>query len=379
MTNTSQPLRIAIIGSGPAGVFAADELLRKRPGTQVDVLERLPNWGGLVRYAVAPDHPITRRVMKLFEATLAKPGVTLMLGFEVGRDATIADLRQQYDAVIVATGAEQDRKLGIAGETLPNVIPSTEFCGWVNGDPDFANLGINLAVETAVVIGNGNVALDCARLLARSQDALTATDMNRDALTTFATRTIKRIIVLGRRGPAQNSFGAAELAEFGTLADTNVTVSPSEIPNAGIPGDRLFLTLETLRSFTTRAVNPAARVSIEFRFFGRPAEITAQAGVPALLRVERTRLDGERLAGTGEFEEIPCGLILRAVGHRGVAIAGIPFDEPKGLIPNTAGRIERGLYCVGWIKRGAHGLIGHNRKDAMETVASLLADFATAN
>ena len=376
MNDSHKQLRIAIIGSGPAGIFAADELLCKRPRTLVDIYERLPAFGGLVRYAVAPDHPQTRRVMKLFEATLAKPGVALKLGIEIGRDISVAELRQKYDAVIVATGAEEDRKLGIPGEALPNAIPSTAFCGWINGDPDFANLDINLEVETAIVIGNGNVALDCARLLARSQSALAQTDIARAALEKLSTRKIRRIIVLGRRGPAQNSFGAAEIAEFGTLENCAVSVSPREFPIIGNSEDRIFQSLETLKSFATAAPNPAAKTSIEFRFFARPAEIKERAGTPASLSIERTRLDGERAVGTGAFEEIPCGLVIKAVGHHGVALPGLPFDESRGVIPNSGGRIERGLYCVGWIKRGASGLIGHNRKDAMETVALLVADFA---
>ncbi len=375
MNQSNQQLRVATIGSGPAGIFASDELLRKRSGTLIDIYERLTAFGGLVRYAVAPDHPQTRRTMKLFEATLAKPGVTLKLGAEIGRDISIAELRERYDAVIVATGAEEDRKLGIAGEALANIIPSTAFCGWVNGDPDFANLDINLAVETAVVIGNGNVALDCARLLARSQEALAQTDIFRPAFEKLATRKIRRVIVLGRRGPAQNSFGAAEIAEFGTLENCAVSVSPSEFPIIGNSEDRLFQSLETLKSFAAATANPVAQIAIEFRFFARPVEIKERAGMPASLSIERTKLDGDRAVGTGEFEEIPCGLIVRAIGHRGVALPGLPLDEARGVIPNFAGRIERGLYCVGWIKRGASGLIGHNRRDAIETVASLLADF----
>lgn len=384
MTDTIQTLRVAIVGSGPAGLFAADELLRRRPGTRIDILERLPAAGGLVRYAVAPDHPVTRRVLKLFDLTLAKPGVTLRTGVEVGRDVSVAGLRAQYDAVVVATGAEADRPLGIPGESLPNVIPSTAFCGWVNGDPDFADLDIDLSVDTAVVIGNGNVALDCARLLARTQAALASTDMAPAALARFAMRAIRRIVVLGRRGPAQNSFGAAEIAEFGTLENCALSVSPAGFPIVGNPEDRLFQSLETLKSFAERgaAVEPSGedaltgglpRTEIAFHFFSRPVEIVSQPG-RSVLRVERTRLDGDRAAGTGAFEEIPCGLVIKAVGHRGVALPGLPFDEARGVIPNEAGRIERGLYCTGWIKRGASGLIGNNRKDAMETVASLLAD-----
>lgn len=369
------PLRVAIVGSGPAGLFAADELLRKRRGTLVDLYERLPEFGGLVRYAVAPDHPLTRRVMKLFEMTLAKPGVTLRTGVEFGRDLSLADLRRDHDAVIVATGAEEDRKLGIPGESLANVIPSTAFCGWVNGDPDFASLAMDLSGDTAVVIGNGNVALDCARILARPQESLAQTDISRAALERLAGRRIRRILVLGRRGPAQNSFGAAEIAEFGTLENCSVSVSPGEFPIVGNPEDRLFQSLETLKSFAARPPDPAARISVEFRFFSQPHSLTGEPSVSGI-RVERTKLEGDRAVGTGEFEEIPCGLVIKAVGHRGVALPGLPFDAARGVMPNEAGRIERGLYCVGWIKRGASGLIGHNRKDAMETVASLLQDFA---
>lgn len=367
MTSTREPLDIGLIGSGPAGLFLTDELLRKRPGSKVAIYERLAQPFGLVRYGVMPDHPQTRRVTMLLQSILAKPGVTLHTGVEVGRDVTLAELRKRHGIVVLATGAGQDRTLNIPGETLPHVIASSDFCGWINGHPERANLAVPLDTETAVVIGNGNVALDCARILARPLDVLKTTDIAPAALEKLSTSRIKQIVVLGRRGVAQNSFGAQEIAEFPTLESWDLRVEPAEVPIVGTEDERLFQSLEALRGFNAR---PAGRGrSIVFRFLAQPREIRADSIV-----IETTKLEDGRAVGTGATEVISCGLVLRAAGHRGIAMEGAPFDEARGLIPNTAGRLEKGLYCVGWIKRGAKGLIGHNRRDAMETAATILAE-----
>lgn len=366
------PLRVAIVGSGPAGLFAADDLLRRRPGTQIDLLERLPLPFGLVRYGVAPDHPHTRRVMKMLEATLAKPGVKLRTGVEVGRDVTIEELRAEYDTVILATGAELDRPLGIPGEDRANVVPSTAFLGWVNGDPDFATLQPDLSVESAVIVGNGNVALDAARLLARPQDLLATTDMNPAALATFAKRGIRQIHVIGRRGPAQASFGSQEIAEFQQLTGWSVSVN-TPTWDGDTTDDRVREVVETLRAFDGFPPRPPPH--IVFHFCRRPVEVSATT-----LRVEHMALRDGAAVGTGVFEEIPCGLLVKAIGHRGQALPGVPFDAERDIVPNRAGRVLEngvpvpGLYCVGWIKRGAKGLIGHNRRCAMETVGAMMED-----
>ena len=367
-----RPLRVAIVGSGPAGLFAADELLRKRPGSIVDVYERLPQPFGLVRYGVAPDHPVTRRAMKMLDQTLAKPGVTLKAGVEVGRDVTIADLRANYDAVIVATGAELDRPLDLSGEQLGHVHPSTAFLGWVNGDPDFAELKPDLTVESAAIIGNGNVALDAARLLARPQELLATTDMHPSALAAFANRRIREIHVIGRRGPAQSSFGAQEIAEFAQLDGWSVQVD-TPTWEGDLANDRIREVVQTLRSFEGFPPRPPPR--IVFHFCRRPVEVTATT-----LRLEKMELREGSAVATGRFEDLPCGLVVKAVGHRGQPLPGVPFDLERGVVPNRAGRVldngvpVKGLYCVGWIKRGAKGLIGHNRRCAMETVGSMLED-----
>lgn len=367
MTTTPRPLNVGIVGSGPAGLFLSDELLRKRPGSTVAVYERLALPFGLVRYGVMPDHPHTRRATALLQGILQKPGVTFHGGIQVGRDVSVAELRNRHDAVVLATGAGIDRDLGIPGEHLPFVHGSSDFCAWINGHPEQRDLPVDLATDTAVVIGNGNVALDCARILARPHAFLQTTDISPAALAQLATSRIRTIYVLGRRGPAQNSFGAQEIAEFATLEGWSVSIDPAEVPIVGTEDDRLFQSLETLRGFGAAPAAGASRII--FRFFARPVEIRTDGIV-----VERTRLEGDRSVPTGATELIPCGLVLRAAGHRGQAIPGVPFDEARFVTPHTAGRIEKGLYCVGWIKRGAKGLIGHNRRDAMETAAAILAD-----
>lgn len=387
-----QPLRVAIVGSGPAGLFAADELLRRRPGSTVDVFERLPVPFGLVRFGVAPDHPHTRRVAKLLESILAKPGLRLHTGHAISDPAALAQLRQAFDAVILACGAPHDRELGLPGEQLPGVWPSTAFAGWVNGHPDFAEAGPLPATDTVVVMGQGNVALDVTRLLARPADLLATTDIAPAARDALAAARVRRILVLGRRGPAQAAFGLAELEEVAALPGWHVSAEAAGFPlneasqtELAQGDDRAREVCALLERLAQMPPAPADARRIEFLFNRSPS---AFLGAPALsaVRVEHTRTEGlagaQRAVGTGCFEEIASALAIKAVGHVGRPVAGLPFDHARGVIPNRAGRVVedgepmRGLYVVGWIKRGAKGLIGLNRRDAMETVASLLADFS---
>ena len=385
------PLRLAVVGSGPAGLFTVDEVLRKRPGTHVTIYERLPQPFGLVRYGVAPDHPHTRRAARLLEMVLGKPGVTLHVNTQIGRDVTLDAVRAQHDAVLLATGAPQDRALGLHGEDRPGVWPSLAFAGWVNGHPDFAARGPLPATDTAIILGHGNVALDVARLLARSAEQLAATDIAPAARDALAGHTIRRILVVGRRGPAQAAFGLAELEEVAALPGWHVSAESAAFPLSAVDttelaqaDDRARGVCALLEKLAAAGAPAPATPRVVFLFHRAPVEVMG-AAVATGVRFERTQLEGppgqQRAVGCRQFEDRSAGFIVCAAGHVGQPIAGAPFDVARGVIPNQAGRVVengapvRGLYVVGWIKRGARGLIGHNRRDAMETAAALLADF----
>lgn len=383
----SRPLKIAIVGAGPAGLFTAEELLRGPRPVTIDIFEKLPSPFGLVRYGVAPDHPQTRRISKLLDKTLAHPAVRLHLSVEVGRGLSVDELRARFDALVIATGAEYDRALGIPGETLPNVVPSLAFAGWVNGHPEFSELVIDLNVETAVIIGNGNVALDVARLLCRTAAELTSMDMALAARSQLSLHRIRWLRVIGRRGPAQASFGENELQEFGSLSDVAFQIDPVvAMPGAAdereleMPGaERARAVVAALRDYASRPVPPCARITLAFDFLRRPLAIGGDTRVRELT-LELCRLEGEplqqRAIPTGALQRIEAGLVVIAIGHRGRAIPGLPFDEELGVIPTDNHRVAPGVYAVGWIKRGARGLIGHNRRDAMETARTIFSDFA---
>ncbi|HMP75995.1 MAG TPA: FAD-dependent oxidoreductase [Kiritimatiellia bacterium] len=381
----SAPFRVAIVGAGPAGFFTAEELLKAKRPVTVDLFERLPHPYGLVRYGVAPDHPHTRRVTALMARTAANPACTLRFGVEVGRDITIGQLREQFDAVVIATGAEADRRLGIPGENLPGVHSSLAFAGWINGHPDFADEPFSFETETAVIIGNGNVALDIVRLLAKDPAALRETDIAPAALAKLARSSLRRIHVIGRRGPVQAAFGENEILEIGTLPGVNLRVDPvvampgaaDEAELADPAADRARAVVKTLREYASRPSSPDARITVSFDFLRRPLGLSGNG------RVEEITLELERLEGkpggqnavpTGALQTLRCGLVISSIGHRGVPLPGLPFDEERGVIPADGHRVAPGIYAVGWIKRGARGLIGHNRRDAMETVKAIWAD-----
>ena len=389
---TNDILRIALVGTGPAGVFTAEELLRAKRPVSIEFFEALHHPHGLVKFGVAPDHPHTRRTAKLMDRTLAHPNVKLTLGARIGKDITIDDLKARFDAVVIATGAESDRPLGIPGSDLVNVHPSTAFAGWINGHPDFVNEPIDLACETAVIIGNGNVALDAVRMFCRSREALGATDVSPNALEALGASRVKKIHVIGRRGPVQSSFGEFELEEIGTLPDVAITVDPivtmpsaaDEKELADEKADRQRGVIKTFRAYASRENPQNPRVTVSFDFLRRPLGINGSGRVESIT-LELCKLEGDpgkqQAVPTGSLQKLDCGLVISAIGHRGVPIEGLPFDNERGVIPTIDNRIAidgqptRGLYAVGWIKRGAKGLIGHNRRDAMETAKAILEDF----
>ena len=381
-----RPVRVAVIGSGPAGLYAAEALIKQTDiPVSVDVFDRLPTPYGLVRYGVAPDHYKIKSVISVFERTLSDPRVRFFGHVEYARDLTHADFRRLYDAVIYAVGASSDRNLGIAGEDLAGSISATEFVAWYNGHPDAATRDMRLNARGVAVVGVGNVAVDVTRILAKTTDELAETDIADHALPVLADSAVTDIYVLGRRGPVQAKFTTKELGELGELANADIVVKPEEIAldpvsEAALAGQRVAQrNLEVLRAFAAKPLEGKPR-RIHLRFLVSPVEVVGTERVEGLV-IERNRLDEQQQAvGTGEYETLDVQMVLRSVGYRGVPINDVPFDTRARVVPNAAGRVMRdgtvipGEYVTGWIKRGPTGLIGTNKADSVETVKSLLAD-----
>jgi ferredoxin/flavodoxin---NADP+ reductase len=368
-------MRVAVVGSGPAGFYAAGALLSADPSAEVDMFDRLPTPWGLVRLGVAPDHPKLKTVSRAFERIAEQPGFRFLGNVEFGRDIHHAELVRLYDAVIYAVGAQTDRRLGIPGEDLRGSWAATEFVAWYNGHPDYQQLDFDLSVERAVVIGNGNVALDVARMLALTHEELEPTDATDASIAAIASSPIREILVVGRRGPAQAAFTTPELHEMGELAGADVIVDPAELQGAQPKGTNAERNVTVLQEFAAREPEGKPR-RVVFRFFRSPVAILGEERVEGIELV-RNELDAdERAMPTAEHESLTCGLVFRSVGYRGVELPGVPFDPATGTIPNEGGRVEPGVYCAGWIKRGPTGVIGTNKKDATETVEHLLEDAA---
>jgi ferredoxin--NADP+ reductase len=368
-------MRVAVVGSGPAGFYAAGALLAADPPVEVDMFERLPTPWGLVRLGVAPDHPKLKTVSRAFEKIAERPGFRFLGNVELGRDLTHDDLVRLYDAVIYAVGAQSDRRLGVPGEDLPGSWPATEFVAWYNGHPDHQQLEFDLNVERAVVIGIGNVALDIARMLALTHEELAPTDASDASIAAIASSSIREIVVVGRRGPAQASFTTPELQEMGELAGADVIVDAAELEGAEPKDTNAERNLDVLREFAAREPEGKPR-RVVFRFFRSPVAILGEERVEGIELVRNELDENERAVATGERETLSCGLVFRSVGYRGVELPSVPFDDRSGTIPNEGGRVAPGVYCAGWIKRGPTGVIGTNKKDATETVELLLEDLA---
>jgi ferredoxin--NADP+ reductase len=386
-----RPLRVAVVGSGPAGFYAAGHALAADLRVEVDMIERLPTPWGLVRLGVAPDHENIKAVSRAFEKIAARPGFRFFGNVEVGRDLTHEDLLRLYDAVVYTIGAQTDRRLGIPGEDLPGSWPATAFVAWYNGHPDFQDLSFDLSGERVVVVGNGNVAIDVARMLALTPEELAGTDTTDAASDAIVGSGITEIVMLGRRGPAQAAFTPPELQELGELAGADVAVDPAELEldpasRAALEEDRerARRNVEILREFAAR--QPAGKPkTLRLRFKISPVAILGEECVEAVEVVRNELVPDERgqiqAVPSGEREVIPCGAVFRSVGYRGIGLPGVPFDEGSGTMPNTSGRVLGenreplpGAYCAGWIKRGPSGVIGTNKKDATETVEVLLED-----
>lgn len=369
----------AIIGSGPAGFYAADALTKTFDDIRVDIIERLPTPYGLIRGGVAPDHQTTKKVAKKFEKTALGRDIAFFGNVTVGDDVTFDELRDIYDVVILAVGAPADRVLSIPGADKEGVHGSAAFVGWYNGHPDFVDLEPDLNVGEAVVIGNGNVALDIARLLVRSREGRAGTDLPHYARSAMDASPVRDVHLLGRRGPLHAKFTNVELREMLGLSEGVALTDPGDLPGS-VPDDmeeraRRLATrnLETFQAFAENSPSEASK-RVHFRFFASPVEILGDERV-AGIRVERTRMEGERAVGTGAIIDIPCGLVIAAIGYRAEPIPGLPYDESRGIIPNDRGKIDRGLYAVGWIKRGPSGVISSSRPDGVEVAEHIAADF----
>ncbi|MFC8272972.1 FAD-dependent oxidoreductase [Streptomyces sp. NPDC057271] len=391
-------LRVAVVGSGPSGVYTAQSLVQQStvPGIRVDVLDRLPCPYGLVRYGVAPDHEKIKSLQQNLRAVLEDERIAFVGDVEIGtRGLTPARLLELYHAVVYCVGAARDRRLGVPGEDLAGSCSATDFVSWYSAHPDasangFTGSGTGLNGRSAVVIGVGNVAVDVTRILARGVDELRPTDVPEGALRALEASRVREVHMVGRRGPGQAKFTTKELRELGGLPGVRVGVEAADLaldPSFADPSGLLAVNRRNLEVVRGWAAGDAdgddlAR-GIRLRFFLRPVELLGENGRVAAVRFERTEPDGAGgVRGTGRFEEIEAQLVLRAVGYKGVPLPGLPFDEARGTVPNEAGRVLRdgapslGEYVAGWIKRGPTGVIGTNRPCAKETVASLLADAA---
>jgi ferredoxin--NADP+ reductase len=393
-----RPLRVAIVGAGPSAFYAADYLLKQEGlEVEVDMFDRLPTPYGLVRAGVAPDHQKIKTVTRAFALVAADPRFRFFGLVEIGRDVMLEDLRRHYHQVLFATGAQSDRRMEIPGEDLEGSHPATEFVAWYNGHPDYRDRQFDLAQERVAIVGVGNVAIDVARILCLSREELLATDMADHAIEALSQSRVREVYLLGRRGPAQAAFTNPEIKELGEMADADVIVRPDEvaldpISSAAIEqgNDRgTAKKMELLQGYAAR--QPAGRSKrLYLRFLVSPVEIHDDGhGHVAGLRLVRNTLE-QGATGTisakptGQFEELPAGLVFRSVGYRGKPIAGVPFHERWGVILNEKGRVlghdsqepVRGLYVTGWIKRGPSGVIGTNKPDSVETVTGMLEDLA---
>lgn len=371
--------QVAIIGSGPAGYYTA-EAAQKLWGDEVrvDIFDMLPVPYGLIRTGVAPDHQSIKGVSRRYEATSLSDNVRFLGNVRVGADVAIAELMALYDAVVLATGAPHDRPLDLPGADLPGVIGSAAFVGWYNGHPQFAELDPDLSGDTAVVIGMGNVALDVTRILAKTRAEFDGSDIVGHALDALQGSAIRRIVILGRRGPHQIMMTPKELGELGHLARAAPRVDPADLPDEAEdallePGLRKSVTL--LRGFAAIPESHYGEVPIEveFDFFASPRAVLGEGRVRAI-EVERTRVEAGRAVATGETYEVPCGLLVSCIGYQTSPIEGVPFDERQGRFANDEGRILPGLYCVGWARRGPSGTIGTNRPDGFSVVEKIAED-----
>jgi len=389
-----RPYHVAIVGSGPSGFFAAASLLKAADESDgidvnVDMLEMLPTPWGLVRSGVAPDHPKIKSISKQFEKTAEDPRFRFFGNIAVGDHIEPPELAEHYDAVIYAIGTQSDRSLNIPGEDLPGSVAAVDFVGWYNAHPHFEETTPDLSGARAVVVGNGNVALDVARILVTEPDALAETDIADHALESLRPRGVEEVVIIGRRGPLQSAFTTLELRELADLENVDVIIDPADLEgitddDAAAVGKVCKQNIKVLRGYIGHEPRPGHRRMV-FRFLTSPIEINGEERVESIVlgRNELVTDENGRVAAkdTGDREELPVQLVVRSVGYRGVPTPGLPFDDKSATIPHSHGRVEgrRNEYVVGWIKRGPSGVIGTNKKDSQDTVDTLIADLTGAS
>ena len=371
-------IKVAIIGSGPSGFYTADSLLKSGQDVEIDIIERLPTPFGLIRGGVAPDHQTTKKVARTYEKTALNDAVAYFGNVEVGKDVTMDEMRETYDAVVLAVGAPTDRKLGIHGGDKQGVYGSADFVGWYNGHPDFTDLIPDLNVGAVAVVGVGNVAIDIARVLVKTPAEMAATDIADHATNAVQASPLTDVYMFGRRGPIEAKFTNVELREMGKLENCMPIVHAEQLPDQ-VTGDwsdrdqRLKArNLATMREFLD--VDPAGKQkNCHFEFFANPVEVLGGDRVEGL-RVEKTKVEGGRAVGTGEFFDVECGLVVAAIGYYSIPIEGVPFDSDNGIVVHDNGRVGDGVYAVGWIKRGPTGVIGTNKPDGETAAQQILED-----
>ena len=392
----SRNLRVAIIGAGPAGFYAAEGLIKNLENVSVDIIEALPTPYGLVRYGIAPDHQKIKSVSRLYERTAADPRVNLLANVNFGTDINLAEINKHYDAVVFTTGASSDRSLGIKGEDLAGSISATDFVAWYNGLPAYKDFISSLDAKAVAVIGVGNVAVDVVRILAKSVDELATTDITDHSLEVLKESQVKDIYMIGRRGPAQAKYTTKELRELGELVNADIFVDKEDLvldeeSQKVAENDRaISKQLTELTNYAQRKPEGKAR-RVHIKFLASPTEIKGESKVEAIV-LEKNRLEPTpsgyiNAVGTGQFETLPVDMVLRSVGYRGVKLPDISFDEKRGIIPNADGRvlteangeIVKGQYVAGWIKRGPSGVVGTNKADAVITIKNLIEDFNDAS
>jgi ferredoxin--NADP+ reductase len=372
-------LHIGIVGTGPSGCYVADALGRKLPGARIDIFDRLPTPFGLVRGGVAPDHQGTKNIVRQFERTLGKEGVRFLGNIAIGRDLSYEELKAAYDVLVITIGALEDRRLGVPGEELDAVYGSGRFVGWYNGMPDARDLDPKLGGKSVAIIGNGNVALDIARLLGKTPDELGTSDLCAHARAAFEAARIEDIWLIGRRGPCEASFTTAELAEFGELSRVAVRVDPGQLPDAvpdGLSEEQRKLAeknLEVLRNYAAQSEQGGRTLRIHFLFNAAPVELRGNPRVSELL-LEKTRLENGHAVPGDERFSIAADTVISAIGYRSTPFPGLPFDATRGVVANEQGRVEPGVYTSGWCKRGPQGVIPANRADSLAVADLILAD-----
>ena len=392
-TTPERPLTVAVVGAGPSGFYAVEALLKATGlNVRVDLFDRLPTPYGLVRGGVAPDHQKIKSVTVVYERTALDPRVRFFGNVKLGRDLTVEELRARYDKIIYAIGCESDRHMEIPGEGLAGSYSATEFVGWYNGHPDHREKTFDLSCGAVAVVGVGNVAMDVTRLLACAPEELAKTDITDHALDALRQSGVKTVWLLGRRGPAEAAYSPAEIEEIGSLSTADLVVDPAEaVVDEVSQGELSDPVVKKKVDYVQKhaALGDGSRErKVRLRFRASPVEIIGEEGRVKALRIEKNKLvsdgkGGVKSVGTGEFETLPVGLVLRSVGYRGIPVPGVPFDEKAGRIANVAGRVTEsaggapltGEYVVGWAKRGPSGLIGTNRADSVATVALMLEDW----